>query len=164
MNVKQKLDQFTEQQVRKNAAVMVVTQKDGSVVAFGKYVIKQSQGKFAVNTWDRKQGEFSSRRSALAWCSADRRDHYNLAREIKYLDQRYSALHDDLTTRTGILERSQDPELRENIRTKIAPKQQMLKYVQIELEKCLNRAKYIELKDFQNETARIFSVKNNQAR
>jgi hypothetical protein len=164
MTPNQKLAQFTEQQIRKHASVMLVQQNDGSVLAFGKYFIRQAHGQVTVSTWDRKQGDFTSRKSALAWCSADRKNFFKLAQNIQRLDQRCLHLNHDLQARTALLNKSQDPAFRENVRTKITSKQNMLHYIQAELENCLNRAKYIELKDFQNEAARIFSDKPSQAR
>lgn len=158
MNVRQKLDQFTDQQIRKHAEHMLVPQPDGSLVAFGKYLIKKQQHNFSVFTWDRKQGDFSSQRSALGWCSAERHSCFNLSREICQLDQSLNHLTADVQQTTNTIKHSQDYNFRDILEVKLDHKRQRLTYVKNELEKCLNRAKYIELKDFQNETARILSV------
>lgn len=158
MNVRQKLAQFTDQQIRKHAERMLVPQPDGSLVAFGKYLIKKQQHNFSVHTWDRKQGDFSSQRSALGWCSAERHRCFNLSREIMRLDQSLNHLSADIQHTTSTIKHSQDFDFCDILEVKLDHKRQRLTYVKNELEKCLNRAKYIELKDFQNETARILSV------
>lgn len=158
MNVQKKLAQFTEQQIRKHAQRMLVPQPDGSLVAFGKYLIKQQQHQFAVYTWDRKQGDFSSQRSALGWCSAERHRQYNLSNEIRQLDHAVDHLTADIQHTSTTLKRSQNFDFCDILQVKLDHKRQRLTYVKNELEKCLSRAKYIELKDFQNETARILSV------
>lgn len=158
MNSKQKLAEFTEQQIRKHADSMLVPQRDGSLMAFGKYVIKPTQQRFSVWTWDRKQGEFTSQRSALGWCSAERHKYYNLSRDIMRLDQQLSFLSNDVQHSVDTIKHSRNVDFCEILQVKLDYKKHCLTYVKNELEKCLNRAKYIELKDFQNETARILSV------
>jgi hypothetical protein len=41
----------------------------------------------------------------------------------------------------------------ETVNTKIQPKQAVLDSVQAEIEKCINSAKYLQLRGFSNETA-----------
>lgn len=158
MNVQKKLAQFTDQQLKKHADRMLVPQPDGSLVAFGRYLIKQRQHHYSVYTWDRKQGDFASQRSALGWCSAERHRYYNLSREILQLDQTLDHLTVDIEQTTNSIKHSNNHEFCDILQVKLAHKRQRLTRVRNELENCLSRAKYIELKDFQNETARILSV------
>lgn len=158
MNVKQKLDHFTEQQIRKHVDCMVLPRPDGSVVAYGKYVIKPTNQKFAVHTWDRQQHEFTSKRAALAWCSAERHHCFNLANDIARLDQACDLLTNDVWITTQFRAQSSDQDFCDVLTAKLGHKQSRLAYVKNQLENCLTRAKYIGLKDFNNETARTLRV------
>ena len=129
--------------------------KDGEdVVAFGNYRIRPIRGMFVVTRWADPVAEFSSSRLALSWCIADRYQKYTLANDIMRLVRQQNLLRADLQVRSALSKKIQQPHWRENVELKIQRKKQRLQYVEIQLDKCVNLAKYWQLRGFNNETAR----------
>jgi hypothetical protein len=70
------------------------------------------------------------------------------------VDNKLNALTQDINTRAAIGDRSQSPVLRETILTKLESKIIHKKQLENQLTKCVNWAKYIQQRGFDNETAR----------
>lgn len=158
MNIKLKLDNFTQQQIHKHAKSLIVPGPKGSLAVYGKYLIKKTKQKFSVCTWDRQHHEFVSQRSALAWCTAQYHDCFNLANDIVRLDQFCDILDNDVWLTKQRLTQRSGSDWYDVLEAKLSHKQSRLDYLKNELENCLIKAKYIGLKDFNNEPARIVSV------
>jgi hypothetical protein len=163
MTPTEKLEQFADRELRRNIQHILVDNGSGTVVAFGVYVIHQQSKLVTVSTPDQDHGEFSNRRTALSWCTADKFKRYNLAREIQQLDQRRRGLIDDLYCRTALRDRSRDAGFKETVTTKLEPKVERLRYINTELEKCINQAKYLQIRGFNNETARTLGSQASKA-
>ena len=73
---------------------------------------------------------------------------------ILMLDRKKQILTADINCRRSMGERGRTEEFREIVNTKIQPKVAQLSSVSTELEKCVNQAKYIQIRGFNNETAR----------
>jgi len=73
---------------------------------------------------------------------------YRLAQNIRILDNKKQTLTADIYCRRGQADCSSRPEFREMVRTKLAPKIENLTLLNQELEKCLNSAKYLQLRGF----------------
>jgi hypothetical protein len=69
-------------------------------------------------------------------------------------DNKLAALTQDINTRAAAGDRSQDPAWRETILTKLETKIIQKKLLENQLTKCVDWAKYIQQKGFDNETAR----------
>lgn len=129
--------------------------KDGrDFIAFGHYKIQPQDGIFRVVRWTDAVGEFSSTRLALSWCIADKYKKYSLADSIMRLSQQQNLLSADLRTRSALSKSIKQPLWRENVELKIQRKRQRLQHIEIQLDKCVNLAKYWQLRGFNNETAR----------
>jgi hypothetical protein len=129
--------------------------RDGNdVVAFGHYKIQPRNGIFCVTRWTDQVGEFTSSRLALSWCIADRYQKYTLANDIMRLSRQQNLLSSDLRVRSALSKKIQQPHWRENVELKIQRKRQRLQHIEIQLDKCVNLAKYWQLRGFNNETAR----------
>jgi hypothetical protein len=163
MTPTEKLERFADRELRRNIQHMVVDNGNGTVVAFGVYVIHQTRESVTVSTPDQDHGKFSNQRTAMSWCTADKFKKYNLAREIQQLDQRRQGLVNDLHCRMTLRDRSRDTEFKETVTTKLEPKIQRLRYVNTELEKCINQAKYLQIRGFNNETARTLGSRASKA-
>jgi hypothetical protein len=92
---------------------------------------------------------FMDRRSAMSWCVADHVGDYNLARRIENLDQSRAICTRDLKARSQILSRSKTDRFKEAVSTKLAYKRDHLRHIEHELGKCIDRAKYLQLRGFQ---------------
>jgi hypothetical protein len=153
MTQEQKLERFAETEFRRNMHNLIV-QHDGVLVVFGHYKIVENQQQFEVHTYSQDPIEFSSKRTALSWCIADYKNRLKLANNILTLDRKKRLLASDIHCRKTMAERSRNNEFNDLVITKIQPKIDSYQAVNSELEKCVNQAKYIQIKGFNNETAR----------
>ena len=98
--------------------------------------------------------EFSSTRSALSWCIADKYRQAATATEILQLDQRRRQLRDDIAMTRQLRERARDHSQREVLDAKISHKRQLLTDADNRLDKCVALAKYWQIRGFNDEIAR----------
>jgi hypothetical protein len=122
---------------------------------FGNYLIKPTDcGGFVVNKNSMLCGEFSSTRSALSWCIADKCNQLNLRDEILILDSRKVMLTADLFVRSTLAAGFKNYIIRSAADSKVSARRDRLSQVNIRLDKCVNLAKYWQIRGFNNETAR----------
>ena len=121
---------------------------------FGTYTIVRNTDGFRVRYCGDLVGNFSASNSALAWCIADKNNQLNLARTIKNLDEQLIMQQQDIETRREMAKSSQSAAFFETVNNKIAYRQIRCRSLKDELSKCINRAKYWQLRGFSNETAR----------
>ena len=126
----------------------------GGYEVFDRYVITPEKHGFRVHCSATDVGLFSTTKTALSWCIADKYTHHNLARDILTLDNKLSSLTSDISTRANLADRSKQPLFRETIETKLETKIIRKKQVEQELTKCVNYAKYCQQRGFDNETIR----------
>ena len=127
---------------------------EGKYHVFSHYLITPSDSKFQVICGATEVGFFTSTKSALSWCIADKHKLFNLAREILTIDTKIRLLTQDIRVRAGVGDRSSKPEFRENIQAKLESKIIQKKLMEQTLDKCINFAKYYEQRGLNNETAR----------
>ena len=153
-----KLDQEFERMFRQEFGAITTNliwqNEAGEYEAFGKYRIVSNRPGYRVYCSATDVGIFSSTRTALSWCIADKNQAYNLARNLKETDIKLSSLTADINSRATIGDRSSNLELREIIATKLESKIIQKKQLENQLAKCVNWAKYIQQRGFNNETAR----------
>jgi len=154
MTREQKLEAWAERELKRNIDSIIIDNGAGGIVVFGKYCIEASDTRFCVSTWDREIHSFSSKKSAMSWCTADHQRQYNLSNLILVLDRKKQALAADIYCRKTVGERGRHENFYEIINMKIQPKIDLYNSVDAELEKCVNRAKYLQIRGFNNETAR----------
>ena len=121
---------------------------------FDRYIIAAEKYGYRVYCSATDIGLFSTTKTALSWCIADKYKHFNLARDILVLDNKLCSLISDISTRANIADRSNQPGFRETIETKLETKIIRKKQVEQELTKCVNYAKYCQQRGFNNETVR----------
>ena len=154
MSQEQKLDAWAERELKRNIDSIIIDNGTGGIVVFGKYCIEANDTRFCVSTWDREIHSFSSKKSAMSWCTADHQQQYNLSNSILVLDRKKQALAADIYCRKTVGERGRHENFYEIINMKIQPKIDLYNSVDAELENCVNRAKYLQIRGFNNETAR----------
>jgi hypothetical protein len=132
---------------------VIIDDDTGCYVAFGRYYLEPTDSGCSVSTWDRHIHTFSNRRNAISWCVADKYHQYNLANNIQTLDSKKQQMTADIHCRQARAQRGSSEDFYEIVITKIQPKQELLNSVIAELEKCINLAKYLQLRGFSNETA-----------
>jgi hypothetical protein len=134
----------------------IIWQNDNGIYeVFDRYRIVPEQGEYRVFCSATDVGLFSTTRTALSWCIADKNCAYNLARELQELDRKLATLGNDVAVRSAIAERSCRWDFRDPVGTKLETKIIRKKQVENRLAKCVNWAKYTQQRGFTNETQRI---------
>jgi len=154
----QKLDLWAERELKRHANHIILTDDDGAVIVFGKYRIVTESDCARVYSWDREINCFSNKRVAMSWCTADIQNHHSLCNMIMVLDRKKQTLAADIHCRSAVGRQSRSEDFYEITTTKIQPKIAQYKLVSTELEKCVNQAKYIQIRGFNNETARTIGT------
>jgi hypothetical protein len=133
----------------------IIWQNDNGIYeVFDRYRIVPEQGQYRVFCSATDIGLFSTTRTALSWCIADKNRAYNLARELQELDRKLATLGNDVAVRSAIAERSHRWDFRDPVGTKLETKIIRKKQIENRLAKCVNWAKYTQQRGFTNETQR----------
>lgn len=145
----EKVNRWFEKNFLDNFDILIVDGvTGGGWLAFGVYQIKPVDQGFKVLHYDNPQGVFGSKRTAISYCVADRLNQQQLAREIQILDQKKQQLDADVGFAHSQARTTKNADLKEMILAKIQPKETTRKVVTAELEKCVNSAKYLQLRGF----------------
>jgi hypothetical protein len=150
----QELEAWVRSELRTVMPNFIWCNDAGEYELFGKYRIVSNRPGYTVYCHANPVGDFSSTRTAVSWCVADKYRNYNLARDILNTDNRLSAMLNDIFVRMSIASRSKRPDFRESIDTKLETKIIQKKELEKQLIKCVNLAKYLQQRGFENETAR----------
>lgn len=148
----QKLERWAEHALRRNIEKIIVPDDCGGYIVFGRYRIYPSDTRFAVSTWDYDIHTFGSKRAAMSWCVADKRNQVKLADDLINLDRKDQQLSADIHCRRSMANRGRHENFYEIVNMKIQPKIDVYNQVHSELEKCINQAKYLQIRGFSNET------------
>ena len=163
MKSDQEFDRMFRQEFKDITPNLLWQNDAGEYEVFGKYRIIPQRPGYQVFCSATEVGIFHITKSALSWCIAHKFNAYNTARDILVLDNKLGAITSDIVVRTAIAERSTKWEFRDSIGTKLETKIIRKKQVENELTKCVNWAKYIQYKGFNNETARTSRNTPNKA-
>lgn len=122
--------------------------------AFGDYYISKTDIGYTVHKQTVLIGDFTTTRTALSWCIADKQKQHTLADNILVLDARNRELTHDLHVRSQLIKSIKSAEKRDFLQIKIIHRKDRLKQVEDQLDKCVGLAKYWQQQGFNNETAR----------
>jgi outer membrane murein-binding lipoprotein Lpp len=148
-----KLERWAENEMKRNLKHMIVDSEYGAYVAFGQYFLEPQAHGYSVRTQRGPVHTFGNKRTAISWCVADKYHQYNLANNIQKLDSKCQQLTSDIHCRRAQAQQGRTEDFYETVNTKLQPKQDLLNSVTVELDKCINLAKYLQLRGFNNETA-----------
>jgi hypothetical protein len=154
MTKDQELETWVRNELRSIMPNFIWRNDAGEYELFGKYRIVPMRPGYTVYCLANAVGEFSSTKTAVSWCVADKYCNYNLAREIYNTDSRLTAVSNDVFVRAGVANRSKQADFRESIDIKLESKIIRKKELENQLTKCVNLAKYLQQRGFDNETAR----------
>lgn len=158
-NRQQKLDKWAKQELTRNLTKIIIDNPDGSILAYGRYKIQQiSTGLCEITDFHDAKIWFGSKKTALSWCVATRYQDFNLARHIQQLDAQKTQIGQDINLRHRSAESSGTDRFRELVMTKLESKRCFYDSVVLQLEKCVNRAKYLQYQGLQHETARTRGI------
>lgn len=162
MTKDQEFEKLLHAEFNQMVSSLVWKNPDGTYEAFGKYLIVPEKPGYTVYINEDEQGYFHSTRTAMSWCIADKYKQFNLAREVLTVDNILANVTNDIYVRVGVANKCKDVQLRENIETKLEPKILHKRTLEQQLNKCVNRAKYLQQKGFANETHRFGSATANK--
>lgn len=149
----QKLEQWAERELYRSLKHLIIDDENGGYVAFGRYYLQTTDQGCTVTSRHQTVHTFSNKRTAINWCVADKYHQYTLANNIQMLDTKKQQLLADVQCRMFKANKSKTELFHETVNTKLQPKLIMLQSIVTELEKCINSAKYLQLRGFNNETA-----------
>lgn len=132
---------------------------DGVIRAFGRYTIIRNSKSYQVYRSATLAVEPCSSKVAISWCIADKYSKHSLAHDLIAHEQEVERRSDEIVYYRNTLAHSQDSTLKFVVADRLVESQARLKYAQEQLDKCVNLAKYWQLKGFKDETARI-GIKN----
>ena len=144
----QKLERFAERELKRVYTELILDDEQGGYVVFGRYHVRPVTAGVAVYHSDDLVSTFTNKRTAMSWCVADNAKQYSLARNIQILDNKQQSLAADIHCRRSQAQRSSRSQFTETVMTKLSIKIQRYNSIQSELEKCVNSAKYLQLKGF----------------
>ena len=154
MNIDREFERAFRAEFKEILPNTIFQNENGGYNVFGKYRIEPANPGYRVYVHATDVGTFNTTKTALSWCIADKYQAYNTARDILDLDIKLGAMNRDIAARTSIAERSNKWEFRDVVGTKLETKLIRKKKVENELTKCVNWAKYIQQRGFNNETVR----------
>ena len=132
----------------------MIWQEAGRYHVFGEYEIAVTSKGVDLTCSRRDSQRFSGVKSALAWCIAHKYRRHDVAQEIAELDQRRQRDTADLEVRSQLAKRHNNTDRRETAMLKVEQRRQQLAVTEMRLDKCINLAKYWQIRGFNNETAR----------
>jgi len=152
-NVIQRLEHMLKpewEEAEKNAII----QNGTGYNVFGKFKIQREE--HGVTVWFNQYQIhwFSSTKSAVSWCVAEKYNKFDLSREIARADEDTFRLLNDVAISQELLPTIHDRERRSIVRHKLEHKQTQLQQAQERLTKCVNLAKYFQIRGFNDELAR----------
>ena len=136
----------------------IILEDNNRYLVFKHYTIDKDGAYFSVNYKGDYAGTFSSIKTALSWCIAEKVKRINLARRILELDGHKIMLDTDINISKSILQKSKSVEFKEITRLKLITKLERRDMLKNELSKCTDQAKYIEITRINNETGRIINT------
>jgi hypothetical protein len=148
------VEQFAQEEFKNLLPVIIWQNEDKEYEVFGHYTVIVENPRCSVFINNDLQGVFNSTRTAISWCIADKYKKYNLAREILSVDNMLANITNDIFVRAGVANKTRDPVIRESIELKLEPKILHKKSLKSQLDKCVNWAKYLHQKGFENEAPR----------
>jgi hypothetical protein len=155
MNTEREVDRMFRQEFRDLMPNVIWQNDNGVYEVFDRYRIVAEKTGYTVFCSATEVGTFSSTRSALSWCIADKNRAYNTARELLEIDTKLYLLNHDISTRAALGDKTRNPAIKEIILTKLESKIIHKKMLENQLTKCVNWAKYTQQRGFENETQRI---------
>jgi len=159
----EKLAEFVKDDLQK-IEPNVIIEYNGNYEVFGTYLlVKNNDCTCTVTKNSGRIIRFSSLRVALAWCTADKSNMLDFSRKIIDLDKQLMLLSDDVAVRQKIITKISDPIRKEIGTAKLTKKRSAVKHLENQLTKCVNLAKYWQIKGFnRDEIARPRQPQNTR--
>lgn len=155
MTENEKLEQWAEREVAPLLQNTILKDIDNTYIVFGTWSMVSADNHCRVSNQYKVIHDFTDRRTALSWCVAAHQRRLRLANDIILLDQKRQILSNEIQQGRAHARRSKNMDFSEMITVKNQTKEKALEQTMLQLEKCINLTKYLQLKGFNNETVRI---------
>ena len=132
-----------------------ILQGDDSIQAFGVYSINKNINQFKIYKNRVQVAETASAKNALAWCIADKYNIPSLKTKILHLDAMFATKNADIAFLKHALKTATEFNRITVLEDKLQDTLYKAKHTKNLLDKCINSAKYYQLKGFENETSRL---------
>lgn len=160
MKYKQKIETFARQELLSLVDNLII-EDAGTYFIFGKYTVSKVDNKFKVEYYNDLVEYFSSSKTAVAWCIADKLGQINTAIRLMQLDQAYIKYDQDISSKLKLIAKSKNFDFRETVAVKLERKILQKKAIETEIMKYVNLAKYWQYRGFNNEAERTSSYTTN---
>lgn len=145
----QKLESWAKREITRNINHIILENDHGHILAFGRYDIAPTESGVTVSLNNETLAMLHDRRTALSWCVAHRKHLLDFMLHIEAIDTRYRVLRNDLDLMQRKLSRCRDGYRREILAAKREYLESKAKLFQDELTKCAVKAKYLQLRGFE---------------
>lgn len=136
-----------------------IIRMDEVVHAFGRYTIRKTDNGYDVYRGATLAVIVKTSKVAISWCIADKYGKNTLARDLLNLDLEIDRKENEIVHYRHTLSSSKDDMKRMVVSDRLTQSLTRIKLAKQLLDKCLNSAKYWQLKGFNDETVR-FGIKN----
>jgi hypothetical protein len=133
---------------------LIVKNADGGYHLFGLFDVHENQDMIEVFRGNTKLQEFTQLQLALSWCIAEKYQQNLLSLEIVRLHKDLVRLRNTTHALDVMTDRITDRDRRSVTRVKTEDSRYRLASVQNQLTKCVSRAKYLQIRGFNDEIAR----------
>jgi len=127
---------------------------DGAYEVFGRWQLQEHGDRVTVSRREQVVCEFSSLRVAVSWCIAEKYNQRELSADIRRLDQDLCRLRDQDWVRRQAAESLRDPDRRVTALIKSQEAHRRYCVIGERLTECARRAKYFQIRGFNDEIAR----------
>ena len=152
-NTQQKLENWALQEMSQLLGHSILQIDSHTILAYGRYRITRHKNHYQVDTGS-NIAKFANSKHAMSWCILDMHNRADWCIHFQQLDATFSRLRNDITAREQILHNSRNTRFCDPLIDKLAGKKSSLATVASQLEKYINRAKYLQHQGFANETPR----------
>ena len=132
-----------------------IVPNDNGYLIFGKWAMKKhNTNLYKVICNGNICGDFGSAKSALSWCIAEKYGQHQLSLDIRRLEDQRLIMSADIEVRTILADKMKTQLCWETASYKLEHKKDQLNQIESQLDKCVNLAKYWQIRGFNNETVR----------
>jgi hypothetical protein len=133
---------------------MICKNQSGGYDVFGRWSVDSRDGLTQVSKHGTVIATFGNTRSAVSWCIAQKYHQHNLAQEIQRLDADLQRLETNDAVARWLSQRIRDPWRKSVMQIKSQESHLRHQLVSKRMERCVSRAKYLQIRGFNDEIAR----------
>jgi len=126
-----------------------------TIQAFGAYTIRKEKNSYSISKNRVFITEISTAKNSLAWCIADKYNLKHVREQISQLDKTFNYKQAEIEFLKHVINSNVEMSRKLIIEDKLQTLLIKTNLIKKQLNKCIDRAKYCQLKGFENETSRL---------